>query len=173
MAAREWEHCIIGGLAVQRWGEPRLTRDVDLTLLTGIGEEEAFVRPLLEHFAGRLPDALAFALANRVLLIRASNHKDVDISLGALEFEIDMLERTTPFEFAPGCVLPVCSAEDLFVMKAFAARAQDWLDAEGVAVRQGTRLDTVYILKHLSLLSELKEAPEILDRARRILGLEQ
>ena len=86
MAARGWEHCIIGGLAVQRWGEPRLTRDVDLTLLTGIGREEAFVRPLLQHFSGRLPDALAFALDNRVLLIRASNGKDIDISLGALEF---------------------------------------------------------------------------------------
>lgn len=29
-----WEFCFIGGLAVQRWGEPRVTRDVDLTLLT-------------------------------------------------------------------------------------------------------------------------------------------
>ena len=28
-----WSFCIIGGVAVQRWGEPRLTRDGDLTLL--------------------------------------------------------------------------------------------------------------------------------------------
>ncbi len=27
-----WRVCVIGGLAVQRWGEPRLTRDVDLSL---------------------------------------------------------------------------------------------------------------------------------------------
>ena len=173
MTAREWEYCIIGGLAVQRWGEPRLTRDVDLTLLTGIGEEESYVRSILEHFPGRLPDALAFALENRVLLIRASNQKDVDISLGALDFEIEMIERSTPFEFAPGFVMPVCSAEDLFVMKAFAARVQDWLDAQSIADRQGGRLDTAYIVMHLSLLSELKEAPEILERARQILELKQ
>lgn len=27
-----WKFCFIGGLAVQRWGEPRETIDVDLTL---------------------------------------------------------------------------------------------------------------------------------------------
>lgn len=169
MAARQWRHCIIGGLAVQRWGEPRLTRDVDLTLLTGVGREESFVRPLLERFPGRLPDALEFALNNRVLLIRASNGKDVDISLGALEFEIDMLDRATEFEFAPDCILPVCSAEDLFIMKAFAARPQDWLDAESIAVRQQSRLDATCILKNLSVLADLKESPDILKRARSIL----
>jgi hypothetical protein len=26
-----WRFCFIGGVAVQRWGEPRLTQDVDLT----------------------------------------------------------------------------------------------------------------------------------------------
>jgi hypothetical protein len=41
--ARKWRSCVIGGIAVQRWGEPRLTRDVDVTLLTGIGGEVPFV----------------------------------------------------------------------------------------------------------------------------------
>jgi len=44
-----WDFCFIGGLAVQRWGEPRLTRDVDLTLLTGFGAEGAYVARLLER----------------------------------------------------------------------------------------------------------------------------
>ena len=35
-----WKFCFIGGLALQRWGEPRVTQDIDLTLLTGIGKEE-------------------------------------------------------------------------------------------------------------------------------------
>ena len=169
MTARRWEFCIIGGLAVQRWGEPRLTQDADLTLLTGFGEEERFAQILLEQFQSRRPNALAFALANRVLLLRASNGKDVDVSFGALDFEVSMLDRATPFEFAPGLVLPSCSAEDLFVMKVFAARPQDWLDAQGIAVRQRGRLDVAYILKHLALLCELKETPENIARARQIL----
>jgi hypothetical protein len=43
MHARRWEFCLIGGLAVQRWGEMRTTLDVDITLLTGFGREEEFI----------------------------------------------------------------------------------------------------------------------------------
>jgi hypothetical protein len=170
MQARHWKFCIIGGLAVQRWGEPRLTRDADLTLLTGFGEEERFADALLERFQGRRPDARAFALDNRVLLLRASNGNDVDVSFGGLDFEIRMLKRATPFEFDVGVVLPTCSAEDLFVMKAFATRPQDWLDARGIVVRQAKGLNKAYILRHLTVLCELKETPEIVEMARRILG---
>lgn len=169
MTTRRWEYCVIGGLAVLRWGEPRLTRDADLTLLTGYGEEEIFADALLDRFAGRRSDARAFALAHRVLLLRASNGAHVDVSFGALDFEVAMLKKATPFEFDVGVVLPTCSAEDLFVMKAFAAREQDWMDARGIAVKQGRKLNRAYILKHLSELCELKETPEIVTQARRIL----
>lgn len=168
MAAHRWEYCVIGGLAVQRWGEPRTTLDADITLLTGWGEEEGYVTAILERFESRIPDGHAFALARRVLLIRASNGKDVDIALGALPFEAGMVRRAVPVEFAPGLDLPCCTAEDLFVMKAFAARPRDWLDAESIVVRQG-RLDGAYIIEHLTSLCELKAAPDILERAKRLL----
>lgn len=35
-----WRFCFIGGIVVQRWGSPRFTQDVDLTVLTGFGDEE-------------------------------------------------------------------------------------------------------------------------------------
>jgi hypothetical protein len=138
-------------------------------LLTGFGHEEQYADALLKQFPGRRPDARTFALANRVLLLRASNGKDVDVSFGALNFEVSMLKRATPFEFGAGIVLPTCSAEDLFVMKAFAAREQDWLDARGIAVKQGRNLNRAYILRHLTQLCELKETPEIVAQARRVL----
>jgi hypothetical protein len=37
--AEGWRFCLIGGLAVQRWGEPRETVDVDLTLLTAFSHQ--------------------------------------------------------------------------------------------------------------------------------------
>jgi hypothetical protein len=167
LASRQWRFCIIGGLAVIRWGEMRTTLDVDLTLLTGFGQEEEFARPLLERFPGRIDDAMEFVLQNRVLLLHASNGKDVDISFGAFPFEEDMIRRATPFEFATGISLPTCSAEDLFILKMFAGRGKDWTDAEGVAIRQN--LDVRYILKQLRPLSELKEDPRMVDRARKLL----
>lgn len=167
LQTRGWQFCVIGGLAVQRWGEMRTTLDVDLTLLTRFGREEDFIGPLLEQFEGRIPDALEFAIRNRVLLLRASNGKDIDISLGGLPFEEEMVQRATPFEFAPGLILPTCSPEDLFIMKVFAARGKDWQDAETVAVRQ--RLDTDYVFARLVPLCELKEAPELVEQARKLL----
>ncbi len=52
--AQLWRHCFIGGLALQRWGEPRETVDVDLTLVTGFGEQD-FIDLLLAQYGARIP----------------------------------------------------------------------------------------------------------------------
>lgn len=44
-----WRFCLIGGLALLRWGEPRETVDVDLTLLTGFDNELPFIQALLRE----------------------------------------------------------------------------------------------------------------------------
>lgn len=168
MDERQWKYCVIGGLAVQRWGEPRTTLDADITLLTGWGDEEQYVNAILDRFESRISDGHAFALTRRVLLIRASNGKDVDIALGALPFEADMIKRAEKVEFAKGISLRCCSAEDLFIMKAFSGRQRDWLDAESIVVRQ-TVLDKKYILEHLEKLCELKETPDIMERVKLLI----
>ena len=96
--ARHWRYCFIGGVAVQRWGEPRETVDVD----------------------------------------------------------------ATPFVFPPGVALRTCSAGDLIVLKAFPSRPKDWVDVDGMLIRQAGRLDWNYVRRQLTPLAELKEAPEIL-----------
>ncbi len=65
---QQWQFCFIGGIAVQRWGEPRVTQDVDMTILTGFGNESSYVDHLLGRFAPRVSDAAEFALRHRVLL---------------------------------------------------------------------------------------------------------
>ncbi len=62
---------LYGTVMKQRWGEPRETVDVDLTLLTGFGGEGPFIHALLDRYEGRIDDAAGFARANRVLLLRA------------------------------------------------------------------------------------------------------
>ena len=64
---RGWRFCFIGGIALQRWGEPRLTGDVDLTILAGFGREADYIEELCGAFAGRIPDAVEFAHRSRVL----------------------------------------------------------------------------------------------------------
>lgn len=165
-----WEFCIIGGLAVQQWGEPRTTLDVDITLVVPWGDEEEVVDELLSRFTSRLSDAREFALARRVLLLTAFNGKDVDVTFGALPFELEMVSRAKMLEFAPGVEAPCCSAEDLFIMKVFAGRPRDIIDAQSIVARQ-QRLDHVYIVSQLEALSELKEDPEIIRTAKQILKI--
>lgn len=165
---RNWKFCFIGGLAVIRWGRPRQTNDVDLTLLTGSGNEHAFIDMLLEAFASRISSPREFALENRILLLTASNGIPIDLSLAGLPFEEAMIGRATDWQCADGVYLRTASAEDMIVLKSFASRPQDWFDVEQIVIRQGIALDWSLILTDLQPLSELKESPEILDRLEAI-----
>lgn len=168
--SQDWQFCFIGGLALQRWGEPRRTVDVDLSLFVGFGDEPQFYDVLLKHFAPRIPDAAAFARERRVLLLRSSKGVGLDVSLAGLPYEALVIDRSSYFIYAPDISLRTCSAEDLIVLKAFAGRGRDWVDVEGIIVRQTGKLDWHYIHEQLRPLAELKDAPEILDQleARRV-----
>ena len=48
---RGWPFFFIGGVAVQHWGEPRVTRDLDLTVFTGFGGET----PVVDGLLARIP----------------------------------------------------------------------------------------------------------------------
>lgn len=163
-----WKFCFIGGLALQRWGEPRFTKDVDLTLYTGFGGEEVFTGLLLQHFKARDPQAEEFALANRVLLLESDGGVGIDVALGGLPFEELLVQRASYFLYPPNFNLLTCSAEDLIITKSFADRGQDWVDVEQVIVRQSPNLDWSYIYEHLTELVVLKEAPEILNRLKSL-----
>ncbi len=165
---RGWPFCFIGGIANFRWGTPRLTNDLDLTVLTGFGGEGPIITGLLEEFAPRIEGAAEFAGHHRVLLLQTADGFAIDIALGAMPFEAATIARATDAELAAGAVLRTCSATDLVVHKAFAARPQDWVDIEGVLVRQRGRLDWPQLWTDLTELAALKEAPELTDELERV-----
>ncbi|MEQ1861706.1 MAG: nucleotidyltransferase [Chthoniobacteraceae bacterium] len=162
--ARRWRFCFIGGLAVQMWSELRTTMDVDMTLLTGFGEERPFIDALLAAYEARIPNAADHAEMSRVLLLKTREGLGIDIALGGLAFEERVIERSQKVEMMPGYSIRVCTAEDLIVFKVFAARMKDWNDVEKTIVRQGDeKLDWHYIHEQLAPLLELKAQPGLLD----------
>jgi hypothetical protein len=164
---RDWRFCFIGGLAVQKWSEPRVTDDVDLTLFTGLGTEAPFIDALLalDWLAPRIPRAREFAQTRRVLLLQTKSGVGIDIAMGAFPFEEEAVRRGQEVTLLPGRALRLCTAEDLIVFKTFAARSQDWRDVEMTIVRQGDdALDWRYIHEQLRPLLELKEAPELFEQ---------
>jgi hypothetical protein len=168
LEGHSWRFCFIGGIANFRWGTPRLTNDLDLTLLTGFGAEARYAESLLREFESRIPNAADFAAANRVLLLRTSDGFGLDVALGAMPFEERTIERSSLFEFVPAAVLRTCSAEDLIVHKGFAARPQDWVDIEGVILKQRGVLQWGQIRSELGELAALKGEPELMDELERV-----
>lgn len=163
-----WRFCFIGGIAVQRWGEPRFTQDLDLTLITGFGNEQKFMDILLARFASRLSDPVEFALKNRVLLLSLESKVPIDVSLGALPYEERLVGRSSEFSLTEKIVINTCSAEDLIILKVFAGRDRDWADVRAVLTRQGRRLDYSLIFGELPELLEIKGEIEALDRLKKI-----
>ena len=168
LVSRGRRFCLIGGLALQRWGEQRVTRDVDVTLLCPFGEEAAAADFLLSEFAARIEGARELALQRRVLLLRSRGGVGIDVALGGLPFEERCVSRASDWTLSPEATLRTCSAEDLVVLKAFAGRAQDWLDVEKVLVRQRRKLDWNLVYAELDPLVALREMPESLERLRQL-----
>src|SRR5262249_42980145 len=140
------------------------TQDLDVTLLTGFGDEGRYVDALLASLSPRIADARSFALRHRVLLLSDAHGTPVDVALGAMPFEERAIERAVPFATESTKSITVCSASDLVIHKAFAARDQDWLDVRNILVRSGSILNWDLVLEELTPLVELKQEPEILSR---------
>lgn len=156
------------------WGEPRYTQDVDLTVVLDMAREHELIHAITGHFASRISDAEAFALDNRVILVRSASGCPLDISLGLPGYEEDMISRAVSVDFGPGIEgIRVCTAEDLIIMKLVAGRPRDIDDAESVVIRQQGTLDAGYIRSRLAGFAELLEMPDLMERFEHLAEMEK
>lgn len=156
-------HLFIGGVAVAFLAKPRTTSDVDGIVLVPDDGFSEFLRSAATHgFPPRHSDATAFARSNRVFLLRHTRSGvDVDLSAGSLGFEQEIVRkarRVTAF----GQSLPIPRAADLVILKAIAARPQDYADIAAV-LDQNPRLDKKRVLRLVSLFAEILKAPELVE----------
>jgi hypothetical protein len=59
----------------------------------------------------------------------------------------------------------------LIVYKAFADQPRDWVDVEGILLRQQGRLKLELVFSELTPLSDAKESPEIMCKLRSLIDL--
>ena len=158
-------HCFIGGVAVQRWGEVRVTKDADAAVHADLGREQEVLDLLQSRFDFRVQRPLEMVKVHRVvLLVDTESGVGLDLSLAASGFEHTAIGRASTFDFGEGVQLRTCSAEDLILYKAVADREIDWHDIRGILIRQGGALDFATIDQTLAALVQLKEEPAIYDR---------
>jgi predicted nucleotidyltransferase len=125
---------IIGGIAASLLGRPRLTADLDAVILISIDELPGlFVVTRNEGLIPRISDAETFARQHRVLLLQHDSSKiNVDLSLGILPFETEMVDRGEIFSVG-GIQVRLPTPEDLIILKAIAHRPKDLSDISSIA----------------------------------------
>ena len=97
------ELCFIGGIALQRWGQPRFTREVDLTLRCQLGREGGVIDSVLGGFAARIPDARTFVLKNCVILLQSGTGVPIDVALAHCPSSVIVSSARANSTSAPVC----------------------------------------------------------------------
>ena len=161
---------IIGGIAVGLLGKPRFTPDVHAVFLLSTVDISRFLKlASTENIVPRIQNVEEFARRNRVLLLKhAPTEIGVDISLGVLPFEEEMVARASMRHFANlSTRLP--TPEDLIIMKAIAHRPKDFEDIRTL-VDSHPDLDRHRIELWVKSFADVLELPNLWDEIRSIVN---
>lgn len=162
---------IIGGIAVSLLGVPRYTVDLDAVFLLSFDDLPRLLKEAAQlGIAPRISDAEGFARKNRVLLLRhTASGTDIDLSLGILPFEVEMVERSKVVDL--GVIwLRLPTPEDLIIMKAVAHRPKDLADIQAIVASHPT-LDKKRIQYWVEQFGEALDLPDLWNKISRLLEI--
>lgn len=149
LESHEIRSAAIGGVAVAVWGEPRVTKDVDLKVLLGRDEAERLLGAMGEELRPVQPNPLESLRQVGILFAIDASGTRADFLLSDTPHDVEAIERARRIDALPGVTIRVCTPEDLVVYKLVATRARDHEDATTVIRRQSESLDSAYILRWL------------------------
>jgi hypothetical protein len=161
---------IIGGIASIARGVPRLTKDVDATIVGEGTDLDGLVATLARHgIVPRIEGAVAFARANQVLLLtHEASEVDVDLSLAWLPFELEAIEAAEVVSIH-GTRVRLPRAEDLVMYKIAAWRPQDQQDVEQLVALHGVGMDLERVRRFTREVASMLEEPERVTEVEKVL----
>lgn len=139
---------VIGGLAVAIWGEPRLTRDVDLKVLLQRDRADELVKALPSGFRCLADHPEATLRRVGFLFAQDAAGVRIDFLLAETGFDVEALSRKRQVEMMAESI-GICTPEDLIIYKMISTRPRDHDDVRGVIRRQQDKLDDEYITSWL------------------------
>jgi hypothetical protein len=160
---------IIGGVAVSLLGIPRYTVDLDAVFLVSLDDVPRLLAEAAKQgIEPRIADPIGFARKNRVLLLQHSvSGMDIDLSLGILPFEFEMVERSRVVEIG-SLKMRLPTPEDLIIMKSVAHRQKDLADIQGIAASHPI-LDKERIRFWVEQFGEALDLPELWQEIEKLL----
>jgi len=159
---------VIGSVAVGAWGDPRLTRDVDLKVLLDRQEADRLLAVLGSDYTSLLPDPRQTLRHQGVVFVQDPEGTRLDLLLADTPYDVVAIERGRDVELQPGFTLRLCSPEDLVIYKLISIRPRDREDARGVIRRQGQALDDAYVLDWLRQFETALDDPTLVVEYKRL-----
>ena len=161
-------YIIIGGQAVLLYGEPRLTKDIDITIGLNIDMVDKIVKIMQEISLKPLPkDIHQFVKQTMVLpLIEPGSGTRVDVIFSFSQFEQEALKRANVVTIKNTGVR-YASLEDMIIFKVFSGRPRDIEDARKILVKN-KNADIKFIKEQLKILSF--EEKDLLEDFNQILN---
>lgn len=171
LASRDLPFMLIGGQAVLLHAEPRLTKDIDITL----GATPDRLDDVLDTCAALklclLPEDVE-AFARKTFVVPAAEAETgirVDFIFSSTPYEAGAIDRAERVDVL-GEEVPFAAAEDLILHKLFAGRPRDLEDAAAVVRRKGRGLDWSYLgrwAREFAAVPGREEMPRRLEELRR------
>jgi len=144
-------YCLIGGVAAGFWGKPRYTQDLDFTVVSRTGSLDEIIELLKKDkfkIKEKGPSQLQVTQKDKLIF-------QVDIILAETDYQDWVVQRAKPVDIFEAKV-PICSPEDLIILKLIANRRQDLVDIENILNNKAVVLDKNY-LKHWFSFWELHD----------------
>lgn len=153
-----FRYMVIGGQAVLVFGEPRLTRDIDITLDADIDRLSEVVAAVERLGLRPLVSPTEFVAETMVLPCEdAVSGVRVDLVFSNTAYEREAMGRTRSMPIE-GVQVRFASPEDLVILKVIAGRPRDLEDVRGVLAKQ-PKLDRELVRRWLRRYQEQLAMP--------------
>ncbi len=159
---------VIGGVAVGRWGDPRVTRDADLKVLLERKDADRLLAILAPDYVSLLPDPRDALRRQALVFVQDAGGVRLDLLLADTPYDVVAIQRGRDVEVQPGITLRLCSPEDLVIYKLISTRLRDHEDARTVVRRQGAALDDAYVLDWLRQFESALDDSTLVAEYRRL-----
>ena len=164
---------VIGGVAASLLGQPRMTADIDATVLLEDASIDRFLALAFDHeLTPRIADPAAFARRSAMLLLKhEASGIPVDVAQSRIPFERAATLRATQLKVEDFSV-PLPTPEDLIIMKAIAHRPQDLEDIRGIVFCQ-PKLNVALIRKEVREFARALDMPDLWSDIERLFKQKQ
>lgn len=162
-------YMIIGGQAVLLYGEPRLTRDIDITLGVNIDRTKQLLKIIKELSLKPIPrDIESFVKKTMVLpVLEETTGIRVDFIFSFTPYETEAIKRGKTITIGGNEVIFI-SPEDLIIHKIFAGRPRDIEDARTIILKN-PQIDKQYIRNWLTEFDKVQEGNIFLETFEKLL----